>query len=532
MKRNRRDAIHWGSIVSGVLCLTLLSVFAHIFASALLSSGTPADAWEKVSCRIVSSDVERRAVDDFAFAAEYAFFWDGRMRHSTVLDPSGDDRHRFRRLEERLPLLEKYAPGTEHVCLVEPGSRGNAVLPVESPFGDGPSGPGWAFAVLFGAFFLLVLLLGVWQIAGAFPRMRRLWNGRPKKAAPAICMALFGLPFALIGGAMLRTALAERALDGGELVAVPGKVLYSGVAAHSGSKSTTYSARVGYEYEFQGKKYEGDRVGGLGGEISSSNHKRWRRMADSCRPGDAVQVWVLPSDPRRSSLRLDGAPTAGAATLAGSLVFLFAGLVISVNGVVLFLRALPRRPGPAIGQPRQLVLRRSHADVVMLALFAIMWNGISFSLASLMLPDLLDDFDPMFLVAAVFPLIGIGLLVALAVALWRNFRAPKLSMILTLPGDAAGKPRLDWRLDDPSAVRSLAIRLEGIARGHKGKETAAVSLPVAKHDAPLPESWSETFAFPPDPGNVEKWRLAATLRLPSSRRPLRLSYPLPDDASP
>ena len=533
LKSNRRDAIHWGSLVSGVLWLTLFSLFAGKFVPALFSDRASTADWEKVPCRIESANVERRALDDFAFTAEYSFYWNGRTRHSSELGTPGEKEHRFWHLEERLPLLEKYAPGSSHVCLVDPAGDGVAVLPVESPFGGGgDDSPGWGFAVGVGSFVLLAVLFGVWQIAGAFPRMRQLDGGRVKKLAPAVCLVLFGMPFAMCGAESLHEGLAKRALYGGKMAAVRGKVLYSGVATDSGPGKTSYSACIGYEYVFQGKKYEGDRVGGLEGDSYSTTTSRpYRRIADSVKPGDPIKVWVLLSDPRRSALFLENVPGVGVVDFIGAFLFLGVGLGCCGIGVLLLLAALRRGQDAADGQPRQWVLHRSRTEVVGLGVFAVFWNALAWSIAPLVLRNLWPDRDPLLFVAAAFLLIGIGLAVGFVVVLRRDLRTPRLTMTLSLP-DPAAKPQLDWQLDDPAAVRSLDIRLEGVRSTSNNRRYTAVSLPVAKHDAPVPESWRETFSFPPDPGTAEHWRLAVSLRLPFSRSPLRLKFPLPDAATP
>ena len=44
--------------------------------------------------------------------------------------------YRFDRLGERLPLLEKYAPGTEHTCKVDPTNEDSTYLKIVTPFID------------------------------------------------------------------------------------------------------------------------------------------------------------------------------------------------------------------------------------------------------------------------------------------------------------------------------------------------------------------------------------------------------------
>lgn len=523
MKRQRRDGFRFGSLVLGLLLLGGVSFFAWFFASAFFRPSSGTGGWTEVPCLIRSSEVERLGVDLFVFTAEYDYYWNGQMRHSSALDRPGSRQHTFDHLDERLPLLEQYAPGTAHVCRVEPGSDGNAVLPVKDPLGGGNLGRGGmaTLAGVFGATFLLVALVAFWLMARAFPRARRFLDVRILNSGLALFMTLFGVPFAVIGIVTLAFAEPARGPSADELVAVPGKVLYSGIRTSLNQRSATYSARVGYEYVFQGKKYESDRVFGLGGEFSTSNRRGFQEVADSYPPGSDVEVWVLPDDPRRSSLRPTEGASAGYATLAVSALFLLFGLAASGTGVFLLIRALRPRH---IGQTGQWNLRRSRLDLLFDAMGAVFWNLLSWALVFAFLSAPVPPVPADWLLC-LFPLIGLVLAVSLAVAIWRDLRAPKLSMTLTLFEGAP--PALDWHLGAPSSVRSLAIRLEGLASSNYKSKKAKYSVPVCKHAAPVPENGHATFNFPPASCHAEKWRFVATLRLSGVRRPHRLEYPIP-----
>lgn len=523
----RRDAIHTGTLVSGTVWLLVVSAFAGLLVASLFHSGPTTADWPEVPCRIESSSVERRAVDNFAFTAQYAYYWNGLLRHSTALNRPNDTHFAFSSLADRLPLLEKYAPGTEHLCRVDPASDDTAYLRVKRPGDASSSGSGIVWLVL-GLFFLLLLLPGVWQIAEAFPKTRRYLGGRLKQVAFALGMILFGVPFAVGGVGMLFTeALTSFKLAREDLVSVPGKVLYTGISSHSGDRSVTYSAVVAYEYDFQGKKYENDRLDGLSGDFSTSDRRSVRQLANSYQPGSAVEVWVLPSNPRLSAIRPVGG-TVKYGTLGGSLLFLLVGLGVSGTGIFLLTRALREKRSDQLGE---WTLRRSRENVLFLGAFAGFWNLLAWSMALVFMGEP-GPRDPMMLLVWSFPLIGLGLAISFAAALWRDLQAPKLAMTLSLPDGAT--PTLDWRLDASAAVRTLDIQLEGIAPGPQYNRTVVViSLPVSKHRAPVPETWRETLHFPPvPPADVQKWRLAVTLHPAASPRPVRLHYPLPDPVYP
>lgn len=191
------------------------------------------------------------------------------------------------------------------------------------------------------------------------------------------------------------------------------------------------------------------------------------------------------------------------------------------------MNAKPTNPAPL-----RRALRRSHGKIVVLGAFAAFWNLLAWTAVPTVMDALKAEGTPLRFVAAAFPLIGIGLAVAFGVALARHLRAPKLAVALTLPGGPGGKAVLDWRLEDPSGVRSLAFLLEGVGRTSTHKEYTALSLPVAQHGGPVPASGSESFGFPPDPGNVVRWRIAATGESGNARRPWRAEFRLPDAAAP
>ncbi|MBP5786943.1 MAG: DUF3592 domain-containing protein, partial [Kiritimatiellae bacterium] len=475
----RRDAIRYGTLVSGTVWLLAVTAFAGLFLSALFHSGPSTADWPEVPCRIESSSVERRAVDNFAFTAQYAYYWNGLLRHSSALNRTNATHVSFSSLADRLPLLEKYAPGTEHVCRVDPANDDTAYLRVKRPGDDASSSGSWGFWLALGTFFLLLVLVGVWQIAESFPKVRRFWGGRLKQAAFALGMILFGVPFAVGGVGMLFTeALTSFKLAREDFVAVPGKVLYTGIASHSGGRSITYSPVVAYEYDFQGKKYENDRLDSLSGDFSTSNRRAARLLADTFKPGCPVEVWLHPSNPRLSVIR-PVSDTVKYGTLGASVLFLLVGLGVSGAGVFLLMRVFREKQTEQLGQ---WTLRRSYTNTIFLGVFAGFWNLLAWSMALVFMGDP-GPRDPMMLMVWMFPLIGLGLAAAFAASLRRDLRAPKLAMTLSLPDGAT--PTLDWRLDDPSALRSLSIQLEGTGTGPKYNRTPVVfSLLLCKHSAP------------------------------------------------
>ena len=217
------------------------------------------------------------------------------------------------------------------------------------------------------------------------------------------------MPFAIAGAGILSEALSSLKLAREDLVSVPGKVLYTGIASHSGGRSTTYSAVVAYEYDFQGKKYENDRLDSLSGDFSTSNRRAARLLADTFKPGCPVEVWLLPSNPRLSVIRPVGG-TVKYGTLGASLLFLLVGLAVFGTGAFLLVRAVRAKP---TGQTGEWPLRRSCANTISLGVFAGFWNLLAWSMALVFMGEP-GPRDPMMMFFWMFPLIGLGVAVAFA----------------------------------------------------------------------------------------------------------------------
>ena len=130
----KKKGFDLGRMVLGCAFVGFVCVFAWIMSDVLVA--TSLRDYETVPCRIVKSSVKMEKVNRFIFAAEFAYEYLGKAYKSNSLRKPGRGEFEFDRLASRLPLLEKYAVGTEHECLVNPENPFDAVLAVENPVED------------------------------------------------------------------------------------------------------------------------------------------------------------------------------------------------------------------------------------------------------------------------------------------------------------------------------------------------------------------------------------------------------------
>ena len=113
-----KKGFDFGRMVFGCVFVAFVSVFVWIMSDVFFAPSLK--GYETVPCRIVKSSVMMEKVNRFIFTAEFAYEHHGRTYKSNSLRRPGHGEFEFSRLASRLPLLERYAPGTEHECRVNP----------------------------------------------------------------------------------------------------------------------------------------------------------------------------------------------------------------------------------------------------------------------------------------------------------------------------------------------------------------------------------------------------------------------------
>ena len=159
--------------VIGVLFMLAAVVIGSIIAKAWWNS-RKVSQWDAAECTILKSDVERHAIDSYAFHATFEYEIDGQKVRSSEIDRPASLDYFFRSVSERLPLLERFAAGSRHVCRVNPTDPLCAVLVVKEPGND------------WGLVFALAIV-GVFLLFGGclFPDIVRKPQARPKALRPS-----------------------------------------------------------------------------------------------------------------------------------------------------------------------------------------------------------------------------------------------------------------------------------------------------------------------------------------------------------
>ena len=520
----------FGRMVFGCIFVAFVTVFAWIMSDALFTPSLK--GYETVPCRIVKSSVKMEKVNRFIFTAEFSYEHNGKTCKSNSLRRPGRGEFEFSRLASRLPLLEIYAPGTEHECLVSPENPFDAVLAVENPVEDPDALSGDTGPIVAGMVLALFLLAGVFMIASAFPSVRRLvTTPRVKKLLIPIGLVLFGCPFMTVGSIGLAQHVRERS-EAKAYVPVPAKVLYSGMYSfRSGGRHphTVYSVRVGYEYAVDGKKYEGDRL--AISQVSSNNYDHHRHLANKYKKGDAVTAYVSPDDPRKSVLEKPGG--LGDIGVMGFMgLFGVVGFAIIVAGLWMTLSFLRGSNGAPLSFERRF-LKRSYAELWVLCLFAFVWNVFSWSFVLVFVgEEQVSRFDPRLLFLAIFPLVGLFLIGVLLWKIVRELRAPRLVLTLSCAMWKQGSPaQVDWTLENPEEIESLEVVLERTRMKGSGKQrrlTTVSSQSCSRHaQSMVPVAGSFGFTVPGSASDGCNLAFGAKVKMKSIRRVFTFSYPLP-----
>ena len=525
----KKNGFEFGRMMFGCAIAAFVSVIAWIMSDALFSPSLK--GYETVPCRIVKSSVKMENVNRFIFTVEFAYEHHGRTYKSNSLRRPGQGEFEFSRLASRLLLLERYAPGTEHECRVNPENPFDAVLAVENPVEDPDALAGNIGPIVAGMILVLFLSAGAFMIVSAFPSVRRLGTPRVKKLLVAVVLVLFGCPFMTVGSLGLVRYVRERS-ESKSYVPVPAKVLYSAMYSfRSGGRHphTSYSVRVGYEYTVDGKKYEGDRL--AISQVSSNNYDHQRHLANKYKKGDAVTAYVSPDDPRKSVLEKPGG--LGDIGVMGFMgLFGVVGFAIIVAGLWMTLSFLRGSNGAPLSFERRF-LKRSYAELWVLCLFAVVWNVFSWSFVLVFVgEEQVGRFDPLLFILVIFPLVGLFLVGQLIFSIVRARRAPRLVLSLSCAMWKYGAPaQIDWSLENPEEIESLEIALERkktVGSGKHHRQITVSSQSCSRHaQSMVPGAGSFGFTVPGSANDGCNLAFSAKVKVKGVRRAFTLAYPLP-----
>jgi len=220
------------------------------------------------------------------------------------------------------------------------------------------------------------------------------------RAFGIVACLLLALPFLGAGGFAAWVAGktlvdAQRVRD---WVLVKAEVRPGSLGATPGAPGSSHIA-----YAFGGKPYEGRRLA-LGGLTANDDIDEWRtEIADTLQQakasGRSLSVWVNPDNPAESVF--DRSLPLHVPILYGLLAF---GLGIAG------LMALSAASALARGQEADGTLPNTGTGAVFLWIFGAIWNGMSFLISFLFLPDVLASREWSGLFVLLFPFVGIFLI--------------------------------------------------------------------------------------------------------------------------
>lgn len=225
----------------------------------------------------------------------------------------------------------------------------------------------------------------------------------------------FAIPFGGVG-ALATYGLGSVISDSRraeEWVLVQATVEDAQLKSSRGSKGgTSYQTAGAYSYTFGGKKFVGTQLGfdALGG---SDNVGDWQTsmaafLEEARKTGKSIPVYVNPDNPAEAVVDRD--VRWSLALFMGMFALIFGGVGIGALAAIGFIWRGKSATAPAT-RGRQAAAPAKSSDAWkgagFLWLFAFFWNAISFPIAILALPEIIQNEEWVGLLVLLFPLIGI-----------------------------------------------------------------------------------------------------------------------------
>jgi len=343
--------------------------------------------WQKVSCRIIHSEVAERDDSErpYAFAVRYEYEFGGQTRTATAYKRTEKGSEKY---SDAQKLVEKYPAGQKASCYVNPKSTAEVVLRRDSLL--------IGFTVFFPLIFVAIGAGGLYFT----------WRTqRPAEARPIAAVAhnrtrgkyglvAFFAVFGIVGLAILYPLGIRpiaRTLDAKSWVEIPCKVLRGEVRSHDSDDGTTYSVYILYSYQYDGQTYKSDLYDFVGG--SSSGYRGKARIVAQYEAMMNPTCFVNPKHPSEAVLKR------GFHAKLLFALFPLPFIAVGLGGVYYTLRSKKWTPSgakawmPKTGRRQAAddvsVLRQADTGPVVLTtkhspwgklvgviLFAVIWNGI------------------------------------------------------------------------------------------------------------------------------------------------------------
>jgi hypothetical protein len=228
------------------------------------------------------------------------------------------------------------------------------------------------------------------------------------------CM-VFAVPFGGVGllGAV---GLGKMFLDSHrakDWVVVQAKVDQAALKVSRGKKgSTTYQATAAYRYMIGGKEYVSTRLGfDLWG--GSDNLGDWQEemagfMEDARKNGRTVPVYVNPDRPEDAVVDREVRWPLVSMMSVFALLFGGVGLAAFVGGSFMLLgKASKKKTGTAANEAQ---IEGAGKGAIGLWIFALIWNGVSWPMAYVILSKIMVNREWVGLLIVLFPLVGLSIL--------------------------------------------------------------------------------------------------------------------------
>jgi hypothetical protein len=277
---------------------------------------------------------------------------------------------------------------------------------------------------------------------------------RDKSAKGMGCLALFALPFAGVGAGMavmLAWTLADHlAMRNWE--EVPAQIVQADLDVNHDEDGSTYKATAQYVYTCGGRQYAGSRVSPYSGSdnIGSFQKNAHRELSRHQKSGEPFRCFVDPDNPQESVLYRDlrwemvGFYTLFVLAFGGvGFGLLIGGLVgwRKARGEAVVARQRPEEPWLWKQEWSTGRIRSSSKTLMYVAIgFAVFWNLISAPIWFIVPGEAIDKKNYLAGLAAIFPVVGIGLAVwaLVAVLRWRKYGESVFEMA-EVPGVLGGK---------------------------------------------------------------------------------------------
>lgn len=441
------------------------AVTMYFFAGSVLGD-FKTRSWVSVEAELLgqSENLERQANEQASDSERvpFRYTYEGRtyIRDTVTLSGSmkvnGQSSDSGRRLRG-LPA------GTKVKCFVNPAKPDEAVLEHRSLT--------YAWFLLLPGVFLLVGLGGAFFILRAKPADMKPVSARHGASAGNVksgvwTLRFLGLVFALIGGAVTWAIAVNPMLEARAARSwreVPCKIQSASVQSQRGSKGgSTYRIEVVYDYEFDGRKFAGDRYNFISG---SSSSRQWREDAVQRLKNEPNPIcYVNPDEPSESVLSRELGNDAWFGLIP--LVFVIVGGALFLNARKLAGKSAGAR-GVPMPMPQQRVVSLAHGGFELkpatspkaacagMGCVALFWNGIVWAI---FLQPNMPTAPRIFLMIFVF--IGLGLFGGFGYFLLSMFN-PKPTLVADVDSVQLGQSiHLKWSFDgNTTRISHLEILL-------------------------------------------------------------------------